>query len=64
MKKHSDTNTPELHGHKKTPLLRVIRKKCLDCCCNQHSEVRKCIITDCPSWPYRMGKNPFHKRKC
>ena len=53
----------DLHGHTKKPLLKVIREKCLDCCGGQHSEVRICHITTCPSWPYRMGKNPFHKRK-
>ncbi len=56
------TKLDQLKGHVKKPLLKVIRKKCLDCCCNQHSEVRKCPITDCSLWPYRMGKNPFHQR--
>lgn len=56
------TKLDHLGGHVKKPLLKVIRKKCLDCCCGQHSEVRKCHITDCQLWPYRMGKNPFHFR--
>lgn len=54
--------TEDLHGHTKKPLLKVIRKKCLDCCGGLHGEVRKCHITDCPLWPYRMAKNPFHTR--
>lgn len=62
MKNKIDTDPPKITTHKKMPLIRVIRKKCIDCCCGQHSEVNKCHITDCPLWPYRMGKNPFHKR--
>lgn len=61
MKNFLDDTNP-MQGHTKKPLLKVIRKKCLDCCGNQFSEVRLCHITDCPLWPYRMGKNPFHRR--
>lgn len=62
MKDTSDsTNYPQNSLVKKS-LLRVIREKCLDCCGYQHSEVRRCHITDCPLWEFRMGKNPFHKR--
>lgn len=43
--------------------LKAIRARCLDCCCDQPSEVRKCVSLDCPSWPFRMGKNPFRKRR-
>ena len=39
------------------PLL-AIRKKCLDCCCNQYNEVRDCDIKTCTLWPYRFGKRP------
>lgn len=35
---------------------RAIRAKCLDCCCGQSAEVRKCPATDCPLWAYRMGR--------
>jgi hypothetical protein len=41
--------------------LDVIRARCLDCCCEQAEEVRKCVSVTCPSWPYRMGVNPFRK---
>lgn len=50
-------------GHRELPLGKVIRKKCLDCCGFQHAEVRKCIITSCGNWPYRMGKSPFLSMK-
>jgi hypothetical protein len=42
--------------------LKAIREKCLDCCCANAAEVRKCIAVDCPLWPFRMGTNPFRKK--
>jgi hypothetical protein len=41
---------------------KIIRAKCLDCCGGQPSEVRKCVLIDCPLWPVRMGVNPFHRK--
>lgn len=35
---------------------KAIRAKCIDCCCEQQSEVRKCQIVDCPLWRYRLGR--------
>lgn len=52
----------DLHGHTKKSLLKAIREKCIDCSCYKPSEVRLCATIKCPLWPYRMGKNPFHKR--
>jgi hypothetical protein len=43
--------------------LKAIREKCLDCCCENAAEVRKCIAVDCPLWPFRMGTNPFRKKR-
>ena len=43
--------------------LKAIREKCLDCCCGNAAEVRKCVAVDCPSWPYRTGTNPFRKKR-
>ncbi len=43
-----------------TPI-KAIRAKCLDCSGNHPSEVRNCVITDCPLYPYRLGKNPNRK---
>lgn len=48
-------------GHPESPP-KAIRAKCLDCVGQQPSEVRKCVATGCPLWPYRMGRNPFHGR--
>ena len=42
---------------------RAIREKCIDCCCGDTSEVRKCVAVDCALWPFRMGKNPFRKKR-
>ena len=35
---------------------KAIRLKCLDCCCGNTAEVRKCPADHCPLWRYRMGK--------
>ena len=35
---------------------KAIRLKCLDCCCDQPSEVRRCPAVDCPLWRFRMGR--------
>jgi len=43
-----------------TPI-KAIRKKCLDCTCNQHQEIRLCTVIDCPIYPYRMGRRPDEK---
>jgi hypothetical protein len=43
--------------------LKALRGRCLDCCCDNAAEVRKCVSVDCPSWPFRMGTNPFRKKR-
>lgn len=35
---------------------KAIRLKCIDCCCGNTAEVRKCPATSCPLWRFRMGK--------
>lgn len=45
-------------GHVKSPILSVIRAKCLDCA-QSLIEVRRCTAVKCPLWPYRMNSNPF-----
>jgi hypothetical protein len=42
--------------------LKAIRGKCLDCCCGNSAEVRKCVAADCALWPFRLGTNPFRKK--
>lgn len=46
-----------------TSPLKAIRAKCLDCCCDQITEVKLCPVSDCPLHPFRFGKNPFRKRE-
>ena len=46
-------------GHKPCSPLAALRARCVDCCADFHSEVRKCVAVDCPAWPFRMGKNPW-----
>ena len=36
----------------------AIRRKCLDCCVGDASEVDRCHISDCALWPFRYGKDP------
>jgi hypothetical protein len=43
--------------------LKAIRQKCLDCCCGNAAEVRKCVAVDCALWPYRMSTNPFRQKR-
>lgn len=46
-------------GHARVSRLRALRLKCLDCSNDSAQEVRLCTAVDCPSWPYRMGRNPW-----
>ena len=46
-------------GHARVSPLRALRLKCLDCCNGSSQEVRLCTAVDCPSWPFRMGRNPW-----
>ena len=41
----------------------AIRAKCIECNCGNKAEVRRCVIPDCPLYPFRMGHNPNYKRK-
>ena len=35
---------------------KAIRAKCLDCCCGNSAEVRRCPVEKCALWPFRMGR--------
>lgn len=41
---------------KRVTRAKAIRLKCLDCCCGNTAEVRRCEIKDCALWRYRMGR--------
>jgi hypothetical protein len=42
----------------KADILHTIRQKCIDCCCHQLAEIRRCSLTSCALWSYRMGIDP------
>lgn len=42
----------------KTELLKLVKAKCLDCCCDQPKEVALCPIERCPLYTVRLGKDP------
>ncbi len=46
--------------NKLTPV-KAHRARCLDCQGHRPSLVRNCQELECPSFPYRMGKNPRRK---
>jgi hypothetical protein len=46
----------------KADILQAIRRKCLDCSCDQPSEVRECPVTACDLWPFRFGHDPAPSR--
>lgn len=41
---------------------KAVRAKCIDCCGGNQAEVRKCVSTTCPLWPFRMRSNPFREK--
>ena len=45
------------------PVLKAIRLKCLDCCCDSANEVKLCPCEKCPLHPFRFGKNPYRSKK-
>ena len=48
----------ESAGFKPMSPMAAIRARCLDCA-NTAQEVRFCAAVECPSWPFRMGMNPW-----
>ena len=51
----------EAMGHEAMSATEAIRGKCLDCCAGSAHEVRACVAIACPSWPWRMGTNPWRQ---
>jgi hypothetical protein len=47
-------------GHEAMSATAAIRARCLDCA-GSPDEVRKCVAMACPSWPWRMGTNPWRQ---
>jgi len=63
--KHPADLSPQILSQKFTAQnpQKAIREKCIDCCCGDTSEVRKCVAVDCALWPFRMRTNPFRKKR-
>ena len=43
--------------------VKAIREKCLDCTCNQISEITDCPIKSCALYAFRFGKNPYRAKR-
>jgi hypothetical protein len=54
----SDMETDDESQPTELSPLKAIRRKCLECSGGSFSEVRICAISDCPLWPYRIGRRP------
>jgi|HubBroStandDraft_3_1064219.scaffolds.fasta_scaffold46684_2 hypothetical protein len=46
-------------GRHPEPLLRAVRRKCLDCSGGCAAEADDCLVRTCALFPFRMGKNPW-----
>ena len=46
----------------KSPL-KAIAANCIDCSGGVRSDVKLCHIEECPLHAFRLGKNPYNKRK-
>ena len=46
-------------GHEPMNALKALRLRCVDCSGGSTAEVRECEFKQCPSWPFRMGTNPW-----
>jgi hypothetical protein len=42
---------------------KAIKMMCLDCSGYIQKDVRECVIPDCPLFDFRLGKNPFRKKR-
>ena len=43
--------------------IKAIRAKCLECSNGATAEVKECAVYKCPLYPFRMGKNPYRRRR-
>lgn len=43
--------------------LRAIREKCIECCGGVLGEVRQCPVKGCALHPFRLGTNPYRKKR-
>lgn len=50
-------------SEKRVAPLKAIRTKCLDCCCGSAHEVKMCPCLNCSLYPFRMGADPYRKKR-
>ena len=50
-------------GHERMSPLKALRLRCIDCCAGSAYEVRRCTAVECPSWPFRIGENPWRTKR-
>lgn len=43
--------------------VKAIRAFCLECSGDSAAEVKSCPRTECPLYPFRLGKNPYRQRR-
>ena len=48
----------ETKPFKKLTYRLAVKAHCLQCCCGSPSEVKKCRVTTCALYPFRLGKPP------
>ena len=58
-RKRSQASVKSLKRHYGIPsAIKAIKDKCLECCCDNKAEIRRCHHADCPLFPYRFGRSP------
>lgn len=50
-------------GQQPRTVMEALRARCIECCSGSAQEVRYCVAFKCPSWPFRMGKNPWVEKR-
>lgn len=48
---------------KKQSPLNAIKEYCIRCSGDSYSEMKRCSSEDCPLFCFRLGKNPFRKKR-
>ena len=51
-------------SEKQVSVLTAVKNKCrFDCCAGDYESWKNCTNTKCWLYPYRLGKNPYRKKK-
>lgn len=50
-------------GHAPLKPIQALRARCIDCCGGSPKEVKLCACKKCPSWPFRLGEDPWKKKR-